>query len=207
MTLRLHTSIVLLSLLCGFDILACINSEFLNVWIFKQITVAVRSKAWNVFARSNNGIVDLNPTGDMDACVSFRVCVVLCCLATGWSTSKNLPTFCKIHNFSPPPPHTHTHKHKYPRGIRINDPQRSIGRRHYAPPTANMTDNSIVTIYYQLLSFLAHYRIKPTNKVSCFVQTTYKRNQQIWFCSFLVVTLVSTNKTTLFTPPSVISYI
>jgi hypothetical protein len=38
-----------------------------------------RSKAWNVFARSNAEIVGSNPTQGMDVCLRlFRVCVVLC---------------------------------------------------------------------------------------------------------------------------------
>jgi hypothetical protein len=48
------------------------------------ITAAARSKAWTVFARSNAGIADSNPTEGMDICV----CVVLCVgrgLATDWS--------------------------------------------------------------------------------------------------------------------------
>jgi hypothetical protein len=58
------------------------------------MTVVVRSKAWTVFARSDAGIVGLNPTQGMDVwcvcvCVGlFCVCVFLCFgsgLATGWS--------------------------------------------------------------------------------------------------------------------------
>jgi hypothetical protein len=42
-------------------------------------TVAPRSKARTVFARSNAGILGSNPTRGMDACVRlFCVCVVLC---------------------------------------------------------------------------------------------------------------------------------
>jgi hypothetical protein len=51
------------------------------------ITVAARSKAWTVFARSNAEIVDSNPIQGMDVCVLY-VCVVLCVgngLATGWT--------------------------------------------------------------------------------------------------------------------------
>jgi hypothetical protein len=33
------------------------------------ITVAARSKPWTVFARSNTGIMGLNPTQGMDVCV------------------------------------------------------------------------------------------------------------------------------------------
>jgi hypothetical protein len=40
------------------------------------ITVAARSKAWTVFARSNAGIVVSNPTRGMDVCLClFCVCV------------------------------------------------------------------------------------------------------------------------------------
>jgi hypothetical protein len=40
------------------------------------ITVAAQSKAWNVFARSNIGIVDWNPTQGMGVCLRlFCVCV------------------------------------------------------------------------------------------------------------------------------------
>jgi hypothetical protein len=55
----------------------------------QPITVASRSKAWTIFARSNAAIVGSNPTQGMDVCVRlFCVCVVLCVgngLATGWS--------------------------------------------------------------------------------------------------------------------------
>jgi hypothetical protein len=43
------------------------------------IRVAARSKARNVFARSNTGIVGSNPTRGMDVCPRFFcVCVILC---------------------------------------------------------------------------------------------------------------------------------
>jgi hypothetical protein len=39
------------------------------------ITVAAPSKAWNIFARSNSGIVDSNPNQGMDVCIySVFVC-------------------------------------------------------------------------------------------------------------------------------------
>jgi hypothetical protein len=54
----------------------------------RPMTVTVRSKAWDVFAHSNTGIVGSNPTRGMDVCVRlFCVCFVLCAgsgLATGW---------------------------------------------------------------------------------------------------------------------------
>jgi hypothetical protein len=41
------------------------------------ITVAARSKAWTVFARSNAGIMGSSPTENMDVCVClFCVCVL-----------------------------------------------------------------------------------------------------------------------------------
>jgi hypothetical protein len=53
------------------------------------ITMATRSKAWNVFVRSNAGIMGSNPIRSMDVCVRlFCVFVVLCVgrvLVTGWS--------------------------------------------------------------------------------------------------------------------------
>jgi hypothetical protein len=56
---------------------------------FPQITVAARSGAWTVFARSNTEIMGSNQTGGMDVCVRlFCFCVVLCVgsgLGTGWS--------------------------------------------------------------------------------------------------------------------------
>jgi hypothetical protein len=48
---------------------------------------AARSKARTVFARSNTGIVDSNPTEVMDVSVRlFYVCVVLC-VGSGLATS------------------------------------------------------------------------------------------------------------------------
>jgi hypothetical protein len=42
------------------------------------ITVAMRSKAWTVFIRSNTGILGSNPTWGMDVCMHlFCVCAVL----------------------------------------------------------------------------------------------------------------------------------
>jgi hypothetical protein len=38
------------------------------------ITVAARSKPWNVFARSNTGIVGSNPTHSKDVCMRCPVC-------------------------------------------------------------------------------------------------------------------------------------
>jgi hypothetical protein len=67
----------------------------------QPITVAARSKAWTVFARSNTGIVGSNRTRGMDICVRlFCVHVVLCVgsgLATGWSPIQGvLPTLSRM---------------------------------------------------------------------------------------------------------------
>jgi hypothetical protein len=49
-------------------------------WTLEPITVIAQSKAWNVFARSNTGIVVLNSTPSMDVCVRlFCVCVFYVC--------------------------------------------------------------------------------------------------------------------------------
>jgi hypothetical protein len=61
--------------------------KYVGVMLIFPITVAMLSKALNVFARSNAGIVCSNPTQGMDVCVRlFCVCVVLCAgsgVATG----------------------------------------------------------------------------------------------------------------------------
>jgi hypothetical protein len=81
-----------------------LNQSLLNLvcisW-HRPITVAPRSKAWTVFARSNAGIVVSNPTQGMDVCVRlFCVCAVLCVgtgLATVWSPARGvLPTVYTI---------------------------------------------------------------------------------------------------------------
>jgi hypothetical protein len=71
---------------------------------YVPITVAARSKTWTVFARSNTGIVGLNPTRGMDVYVRFFcVCVVLCVgsgLATGWSLVQGvLPSVYRLRNW------------------------------------------------------------------------------------------------------------
>jgi hypothetical protein len=65
------------------------------------ITVSSRSKAWNVFARSNAGIVGSNPTRDMDVCLRL-FCVCVCSdLAKGWfSVQGVLPTVLWLRNRS-----------------------------------------------------------------------------------------------------------
>jgi hypothetical protein len=62
------------------------------------VTVAARSKAWNVFVRLNTGIVGSNPARGMDVCV-YSVFVLSCVgsgPATGWSLVQAvLPTVYK----------------------------------------------------------------------------------------------------------------
>jgi hypothetical protein len=83
------------------------------------ITVAARSKAWTVFARSNTGIVGSNLTRGMDVCVRvFCVFVVLCVgsgLATGWSPVKGvLPTVYRLRNWkSGQGPQRPSHRYLY----------------------------------------------------------------------------------------------
>jgi hypothetical protein len=52
---------------------------FLSLHQKWPITVVARSKAWTVFAHSNIGIVDSNPTQSMDVYVRFFFCF-WCCL-------------------------------------------------------------------------------------------------------------------------------
>jgi hypothetical protein len=65
------------------------------------ISVAVRSRAWTVFAGSNAGIVGSNPTEGMNVCVClFCVCVLSCvqvaALRRADSPSKESYRLCKI---------------------------------------------------------------------------------------------------------------
>jgi hypothetical protein len=60
-------------------------------------TVATRSKAWNVFVHSNNGIVGLNPTQGMDVCLClFCVCVKAVALWRADHSSKESYQLSKI---------------------------------------------------------------------------------------------------------------
>jgi hypothetical protein len=64
-----------------------VGRSTLTIWYKSE--VAVRSKSWTVFARSNTGVVGSNPTRVMCVCARlFCVCVILCVgsgLVTGWS--------------------------------------------------------------------------------------------------------------------------
>jgi hypothetical protein len=68
----------------------------------QRITVAARSKARTVFARSNTGIVGSNPTRRMDVCV-YSVFVLGSGLATGWSLVQCL----RLRNWSETKRFTH----------------------------------------------------------------------------------------------------
>jgi hypothetical protein len=55
------------------------NTDQSTAYQLMAVTVAARSKAWTVFARSNAGIVGSNPTRGMDDYMRlFCVCVLLC---------------------------------------------------------------------------------------------------------------------------------
>jgi hypothetical protein len=79
--------------------------ELFDIWplpeFIRAVTVAARSKAWNVFARSNAGIVGSNPTQGMDICLCL-FCVCICSgLATGWSPIEGvLPIVLGLRNWN-----------------------------------------------------------------------------------------------------------
>jgi hypothetical protein len=65
------------------------------------ITVAARSQAWTVFARSNVGIVGSNPTQGVDVCLHLFCVCVYSGLASGWSPIQGvLPTLLRWRNRS-----------------------------------------------------------------------------------------------------------
>jgi hypothetical protein len=87
---------VILNLLLASKFINCICKSTLV-----PIIAAAQSKEWNIFARSNTGIMGSNPTRGMDVGVRlFCICVVLCVgsgLATGWSPVQEvLPTVYSI---------------------------------------------------------------------------------------------------------------
>jgi hypothetical protein len=58
--------------------------------------MAARSKAWNVFVRSNTGVVGSNPSREMDVCVRlFCVCVVLFIGLRNWKSGQGLKKGCR----------------------------------------------------------------------------------------------------------------
>jgi hypothetical protein len=57
----------------------CYLNHYTYLNMNRPITVPTRSKAWNIFACLNTGIVASNPTRGIDVCQRFfHVCVVLC---------------------------------------------------------------------------------------------------------------------------------
>jgi hypothetical protein len=76
------------------------DSFYLSTPYHLSITVAVRSKAWTVFARSNTATVGSSPSRGIDVCVHlFCVCGVLCAdsgLVTGYGliARPRSPTDC-----------------------------------------------------------------------------------------------------------------
>jgi hypothetical protein len=61
------------------------------------LTVAARTKAWTVFARSNTGIVGSNLIRDMDFCVRFFVFLLFCAQVAASrlaDPSQRSPTDC-----------------------------------------------------------------------------------------------------------------
>jgi hypothetical protein len=70
---------------------------FSSVSLYLPITMAARSKAWTVFARSNTGVVGWNPIRSMDVCVRLFCIYVGSGLATGWSPVQGiLPTVYNV---------------------------------------------------------------------------------------------------------------
>jgi hypothetical protein len=66
-----------------------------------RITVAARSKAWNIFARSKAGIVGSNPTQGMDVCLCLFCVCIGSGLAMGWSPVQGVPpTVLGLRNWS-----------------------------------------------------------------------------------------------------------
>jgi hypothetical protein len=69
------------------------------------ITVAARSRAWTVFARSNTGIVGSNPTQGMDVCVRLFCLYAVLCAGRGPARGLSLvqaflPTVLGLRNWS-----------------------------------------------------------------------------------------------------------
>jgi hypothetical protein len=60
------------------------NEVYIRYIHLEPVTVAARSKARNVFARLNTGIVGLNPARGMDVCVYSAL--VLSCVGSGLAT-------------------------------------------------------------------------------------------------------------------------
>jgi hypothetical protein len=113
--------------------------------------LAARCKAWNVFARSNTGIVGSNPARGMDVC--FHSVFVLSCvgsgLATEWSLVQGVLLFvykCKITE-----PHKEEAKARY--GL-----ERHIRRRRRSKTKVRWRSNYI--LINRLFIAKLHWRIK-----------------------------------------------
>jgi hypothetical protein len=80
---KLQKFIIMFTEACHGTVLWATLMELATLYTFSMtvpsITVAAQFKEWNVFARSNTGIVGSHPTQDMDVCLRlFYVYVVLC---------------------------------------------------------------------------------------------------------------------------------
>jgi hypothetical protein len=65
-------------------------------FLVSPVTLAARSKAWNVFARSNTGTVGSNPTRGMAVCV-YSMIILGSGLAMGWFPLQGvLPTLLDL---------------------------------------------------------------------------------------------------------------
>jgi hypothetical protein len=91
--LRIMFAAIIISLLKNINYFTLVSVQW-------PITAVVRSKAWTIFAHSNNGIVGSIPTWGMDVCVRLFYVCVLCegsGLVTGWSPFQVvLPTVYRI---------------------------------------------------------------------------------------------------------------
>jgi hypothetical protein len=72
---------------------------YVRILELMPITVAARSKAWTMFARSNAGFVGSNPSQGTDVFVRVYSVFVLSCvgsgLATGWSLVQESYRLCE----------------------------------------------------------------------------------------------------------------
>jgi hypothetical protein len=79
------------------------DTSLWNISVYKTIqpiTVAVRCKAWTVFARSNAGIAGSNPTQSMDVCLRLFCACVGSSPVTGWSPVQGVLPTVYLRNWS-----------------------------------------------------------------------------------------------------------
>jgi hypothetical protein len=74
---------------------------YIYIYIYKPVTVAVRSKACSVFARSEAGIVGSNPTQTMNVRCVYEFILYLCSVfrkrpCDELITRPRDPTVCKM---------------------------------------------------------------------------------------------------------------